>query len=169
MRLGRAVTFDDMLEAHKRARGTCEHCLNSGRIRKHVKGEHGSRIAAVYCYLALQDIQAEGMQRICEHPETKEAHWIAGASPEEWGFLQIWMADDANLCWRRAFSHVTQPSMDEGLTLCGSSSQGRAAGSMTVRMGWSSRPPATAGSRSTRTIRFLSIWQGWGRSLSVST
>ena len=109
IRLGRAVTFDDMLDAHKRARGTCQHCLGSGRITKHVRDVHGSRISPQYCYLALQDIQAEGMQRICEHPQTRDAHWVAGCSPEEWGFTQIWLADDFMTCWRRAFSHVTKP------------------------------------------------------------
>jgi hypothetical protein len=108
MRLGRPVTFDDMIEAHKKARGTCKHCLNSGRITKHVQGEHGSRISPQYCYLALQDIQAEGMQRIVEHPQTGDAHWIAGHSPEEWGLMLIWMADDLHTTWRRAFSHVTK-------------------------------------------------------------
>jgi hypothetical protein len=110
VRLGRAVTFDDLVVVHKKVRGTCEHCLNSGRIRKHVQAGGGmpARISVQYCYLALQDLQAEGMQRIVEHPATKEAHWIAGRSPEEWAFTLMYYADDFRICWQRAYSFVTR-------------------------------------------------------------
>jgi hypothetical protein len=109
VRLGRPVTFDDLIAIHRKD-GVCEHCLGSARIRKHHPASKAgpARISVDYCYLALQDLQAEGVHRICEHPTTKEAHWLQGCAPEDWGFMCAWIADDFMTSWRRAFSHHTR-------------------------------------------------------------
>lgn len=102
LRLGRAVTFADLLDVHPGKIGKCI-CRGTGRVPLWIDGQRAER----ECGAALAAFREKCGERCID--TDKGPHWKPGQSPEEWSRFLIFMADVREFDWRQRQSIFARP------------------------------------------------------------
>jgi hypothetical protein len=102
LKLGRAVTFADLLAVHPGRPQRCL-CRGTGRVHLVVNGQKAER----ECGAAMAAFREKCGARCID--TDKGPHWKLGQSPEEWSRFLIFMADAREFDWRQRQSIFARP------------------------------------------------------------